>query len=297
MKKFLVNIDTNDYGIGFFLNRVYEEKLAQGETLTEADLYSFIDQYCGFNITDLLICINCQYSIGESKVTTDGFTKYERTEEIGKPVDYKEWFNGLYHIFKDFGIDPLAVWFKRSRDLGFFTWMSVRMNDCHHPEREVSPLRTDLIYEAIKNGMTIGEKYGYFKNCLDFSYDIVREKLLSYIDEQLDRYDCDGIEFDFMREILCFNLQKTENPHLIMNDFMRKVRAIVKKYEEKYSHKIKVAVRLNRDLEESKAFGFDTVTYQKENLIDAVIVSPRWSSNDSDMPIKHWKQTLQNTEI
>ncbi len=297
MKKFLVNVDTNDYGIGFFLNRVYKEKLAQGETITEADLYPFIDQYCGFGITDLLVCINCQYSIGESNVFTDGFTKYERTEELGKPVDYKEWFDGLYHVYKDFGLDPLAVWFKRSRDLGFFTWMSVRMNDCHHPEREVSYMRTDFIYDAIKNGMTLGEKYDYFKNCLDFSYEKVRETTLNYLDEQLGRYDVDGIEFDFMREILCFNLEKTENPHLIMNDFLRKARAIVEKYEEKYGHKIKVAIRLNRDMTENKAFGFDVKTYEKEKLVHAVVVSPRWQSNDSDMPIKAWKSTLKDTEI
>ena len=169
MKKFLVNIDTNDYGIGCFLNRLYEEKKAQNEEITEADLYPFIDQYCGFNITYLLICINCQYSIGKSEVATDGFTKYERTEELGLPVNYKDWFNGLYHIYKDFGIDPLAVWFKRSREMGFFTWMSVRTNDCHFPEKRASYMRSDMIYEAMEKGMTVGEKFGYFKNCMDFS--------------------------------------------------------------------------------------------------------------------------------
>lgn len=298
MKKFLVNIDTNDYGIGYFLNRLYDEKKAQNEEITEADLYPFIDQYCGFNITDLLICINCQYSIGKSEVATDIFKKCERTEENGVSVDYKkEWLGGCYYICKEFGLDPLAIWFKRSRDLGFFTWMSVRANDCHFPEKRASYMRSDMIYEAMEKGMTIGEKFDYFKNCMDFSYDKVREYLLSYIDEQLGRYDCDGIELDFMREIRCFDLAKTENPHLIMNDFMRKARKIIAKHEKNYGHKIKVAIRLNRDITESKAFGFDTVTYEKEGLVDAVIVSPRWSSNDSDMPIKHWKSTLQNTEI
>ena len=82
-----------------------------------------------------------------------------------------------------------------------------------------------------------------------------------------------------------------------MNEFIREVRAIIKRHEELRGHSIRLGARLMRDIDQCKIYGFDVRTWEKEGLIDSIAVAPRWNTNDCDMPIKRWKNELPNTEI
>lgn len=292
MAKLFANIDTNDYG-DRFLNDLTDKK----KDIKKEDLYPFVDQYAGKSVTDLLICLTCQYSIPESKVLSDSVFKYEEEIENGIPVNYKEYFRGSYKMYKEYGIDPIKVWLERCREVNLTPWASLRMNDCHCPDDETCFLRPALFYEAREKGWMIGEKYGYFRYCLDYSVYEIRKMWLDYIDEQLYKYDVDGLELDFQREIHCFDYINQPECYKIMNDFIREVKKIITKHEEIKGHKIKLGVRLNRDIEQNKVFGFDAVTWDNEKLVDMIVITPRWETNDSDMPVKAWKETLKNTEI
>ena len=59
MKGIFLNIDINTVTFPF-LSRV-----AAQETVTEADLYPFVDQYAGTQVTDLAFDIFCQISMTE----------------------------------------------------------------------------------------------------------------------------------------------------------------------------------------------------------------------------------------
>ena len=292
MAKLFANIDTNDYG-DRFLNDLVNTK----ENIEKEDLYPFVDQYAGKSLTDLLICLTCQYSIPESKILSDSVFKYEQEVENGIKVDYKERFKGIYKMYKEYGIDPIKVWLDRCREVNLTPWVTLRMNDCHCPELDTCFLRPEFFYEARKKGWMIGEKYGYFRYCLDYSVEEVRNMWLSYIDEQLYKYDVDGLELDFQREIHCFDYINNPDCYLYMNDFVRKAKEIITKHEKIKGHKIKLGIRLMRDIKQNKVYGFDAVTWDKEKLVDMIVVTPRWETNDSDMPIKQWKETLKNTEI
>lgn len=292
MAKLFANIDTNDYG-DRFLNDLTDKK----NNLIKEDLYPFVDQYAGKSVTDLLICLTCQYSIPESKVLSDSIYKYEEEIENGIPVNYKERFRGIHKMYKEYGIDPIEVWLERCRDVNLTPWVTLRMNDCHCPDDETCFLRPALFYEAKEKGWMIGEKYGYFRYCLDYGIYEIRKMWLDYIDEQLYKYDVDGLELDFQREIYCFDYVNQPDCYKIMNGFIREVKKIITKHEEIKGHKIKLGVRLSRDIEQNKVFGFDAVTWDEEKLVDMIVITPRWETNDSDMPIKVWKETLKNTEI
>ena len=91
-----------------------------------------------------------------------------------------------------------------------------------------------------------------------------------------------------MREIWLFYPGGEYNGLEIMNDFMRDVNEILAKYELRYGHDIKVAVRVPSDIQTAYDFGLDVGTWAAEGLIDMIIPTSRWETTDADMPIKTW---------
>ncbi len=280
------NIDINTV-VTPFLNRVVER-----EQVTPADLYPFVDQYGGTQITDILFNIFCQYSATDSAIWTTYADKYAQKTENGLPVDYTDRYGAITKLNREYGIDPYAVWIARTKEMGMRPWISVRMNDCHDYNKETSMLHSSFFYEEKAKGHLLS--YG---NMFDYALPEVRKKMLGYIDEQLNRYDIYGIELDFQREIRCFDLNKTPNRCDIMNGFIREVKRIVDKAAKKWGHKINIAARLSRDLAQSKAFGFDAVTWAREALIDLIVPTPRWATCDDDMPISDWKAALPGVSV
>jgi len=288
----LLNIDINSVNIPF-LNSVVDT--ATPNTVREA-LQPFVAQYANTQITDVLFNIFCQYSAAPSEVYTTDVDKYLQTSENGVPVDYKEIFHASYTL-SQWGVDPFEVWIAQCRELGMRPWISLRMNDCHEPDDETNWLRGDFFYEARENGWMIGEDYGYFRNCFDYAVPEVREKMLAYIEEQFMRYDVHGLELDWMREITCFKEQGRPENVEIINDFMRRVDKLRHMAQEKWGHEIKIMCRLPRDYTQSVIYGFDAAAWAKEGLVNAIVVTPRWESNDSAMPLHQWRAALTGSDV
>lgn len=291
----LLNIDVNST-TDPFLN-----SLENKENLTEADFYPFVDEFIDTKVTDILFNINGQSSATDTEYFDTFADKYFQRIENGIPVDYTgESTIKAYYLAKyKYKVDPFAIWIKRTREVGMNPWLSFRMNDCHLPDAPTCWIRDSYFYEAQKNGLMNGEKYGYYRITYNYKYPTIREKFLGYIKEQLERYDVYGIELDFMREIYCFDYIDDDHDMCvgIMNDFMRSVKKIVTEAEALWGHKIKIAIRLTRDIEKSLRFGFDARTFAREGLVDIIIPSPRFRGSDSAIPIDEWRRELPEVEI
>ena len=224
---------------------------------------------------------------------------YDRTVENGIPVDWKDMPNQKFShlLYYDFGIDLFSELFGYLKNHNCRYWLSFRMNDCHNGNVKTSNLRSDFFYTAKNNGWMVGEKYGYWETCLDFSIKQVREYTLSYIKEQLMRYDAYGVEWDFMREPVCFDYLERGDCCDIMNAFFRELKSAVNSAEEKWGHPIKINVRVTRDIGQNKIFGLDVHTWIKEKLVDSITVTPRFNITDSDMPIADWKKLVDGTGV
>jgi len=283
------NIDVDSI-LQSFLNSA-----ADAETFSEELLYPIVDLSCGTAVTDVLLAIFGQYSATDSQVFTDYADKFLEREYDGEAVDFFERYRGIYKLNKEYGVDPFRVWIRRCREIGIRPWLTIRMNDCH-PD---ACLKSRFQLLARENGWLLGEKYGYFGNCLNYNVPEVRETMLRYIEEQLLRYDVHGIELDFMREIYCFRYLDEDMGVCteIMNGFVRRVKAILSKAEAKFGHPIRLAVRLTRDIDQSLRFGFDARAWAKEDLVDMIVPSPRWGSPDSGIDFRPWKQALPGIEI
>ena len=289
--KLLINADDSHWW-GFW------NELAKAGKFDDASLNQYVLQYADSGVTDLLFNIFCQSSDVPSEIMTFRGDLYGKTEQNGSPVDYGNYY-GLNAFYNEQHIDIFAKWIENCREVGIRPWLTLRMNDCHDPDEKTSQLRGELFYEAEQNGWTIGDEYGYYRHCLNYAVPEVRERMLDYTREQLLHYDVYGLELDFMREIYCFNYHNADTDEIvgIMNDYLRETAKIVAEAEAKHGHEIKLSVRMMRDLDQCRVYGFDVLTWCEEGLIDAVTVTPRFTTNDSAMPIADWKARCPGIEI
>lgn len=262
-------------------------------------LHDFFKKNLSPDISDYVINISGQSSAVPTDVMSFMGDIYNRTVENGIPVDWKNEPNQKFShmLYYDFGIELFSELFDYLKNRNCRYWLSFRMNDCHNSDAETSCLRSEFFYTAKNNGWMVGEKYGYWKTCLDFSVKQVREYTLSYIKEQLMRYDCYGVEWDFMREPVCFDYLERADCCDIMNGFFRELKATVNLAEEKWKHPIKINVRVGRDIGQNKIFGLDVHTWIKEKLVDSITVTPRFNITDCDMPIAAWKKLVDGTDV
>lgn len=293
--KLFLNIDINSATCPFL-----SSVMAKG-CVEKEDLYPFVDQYIDLpdgresQIGTILFNTFCQFSSVDSQYMTDCRVYTEKKLANGDDVSDK-WYYAFYRMNNEFGIEPWGVFIERCRERGCDAWISLRMNDAHDTDYEEC-LKDEFAFRAKWRDYAIGDRYGYYWKCLDYSHEEVRRRFLGYIAEQLERYDIDGIELDFMREIYCFDYINNPDCAEIMTDFMRNVRKLVNSSAEKRGHAVKLSVRLMRDIEQNRVFGFDVDAWYAEKLVDYITVTPRWASSDSDMPIAEWVKRFPDIKI
>lgn len=261
------------------------------EKTTVQALRDFAWQYRDSNVTDFFICVCNATASYPSKIWTSVLDKYYQTEEAGEPVDYKDHdvIKGAHHIFETLGVDNIRIWHEEFRKMGIKPWISFRMNDAHDHMLDRSFLLTEM-YHKHPEFYRVQHAHGfeYFDRIWDFAHPEIRTFYLDFVSEALERYDTDGVEFDFLREPLCFSIGGEYEGIDIMTQFMRDLKARVDASAKARGHAIQVAFRCPQTPELCMDFGFDVATYAKEHLIDVVIPCGRCATNDNELPIRLW---------
>lgn len=254
----------------------------------------YIAQYAGTQVTDYLINVNSLNSSFPSKFFTSYDQKYLQKKENGLDVDYtKTHALSYYQMFIEDKYDMYAHWITLLRQIGIRPWLSFRMNDCHEMMEPAGFMLCDYFHEHPELRRTAHRgPAGYYDNCFDYAHEEIRTRMLNYIDEALERYDVDGVELDFMREMFCFSIGGEIDGREIMTDFIKQVRAVMKKYDEKRGKKMPLLVRVAYSPELCYDMGFDVVRWAREELVDTIVASPRWCPTDNNIPVEFWKQIL-----
>ena len=289
-----VNIDTDLFG--YMWHGCHGDFSNLGQKL---ELY--IEGYKNHGITDLLFNTFSQSSFVPIDCVGFAADKYYLTEENGIAVDYKD-TTGLKSLHEAYSQldDPFGYAMDVAKKCGFNVWLSIRMNDCHGSHEDTFLYRCDEIYYTAKrNGWFIGDHNSgrYFGECVDYAQEYVREKMLSVIRSTVEKYDSYGVELDFLREAQCFDLEKDDDRLGIMTEFMTNVRAILDEIGERRGHKIKLLVRLPRDIGNCRIFGFDVKEWVKRGLVDVISPCSRWLTTDSDMPIGEWCELVKGSDV
>ncbi len=262
------------------------------------ELQLFIDQYKGTPIKEFIMNINSMIAWFPSKTWENVIDKYIKLKECGKDLgDIGNAAALSYDIFVRQGIDMYKVWIDRLRENGMSPWLSVRMNDLHNNEDEEHFLHSSF-FSSNKHLRRASHRphSSYYDNALSYNYPEVREHYLSLICEIAERYDFDGLELDWMREPFSLKIGTEWEGTNILTKFMRQVRSIIDEFEKIRKHKIKIGVRVPFSPDIALRFGFDTIVWAKEKLVDIMVPSPRWATIDNDMPIDLWKRLLDGTD-
>ncbi len=268
------------------------------DVINEEYLKNFILQYEGTDITDYVFNINSMASSIPSRVKTSYAEKYLRKEEYGQAVDYTNTpCKTAHHIWNVLGLDMYQIWIDTCRSININPWFSFRMNDrhCHHLLPKAQWLFSDFFYAHVEEYAHVhGRKTEFWKDRgRDYLIKEVRQEMLDYMAEMLERYDLYGIELDFQRELNCFPHGREEEGREVMIGFMKDVKAAVAKAQQQWGHDIKISVRCNPDPVACYEMGFDILEYAKLGLMDLYIAAPHFSTSDSNMPIGYWKKLLQ----
>lgn len=261
--------------------------------ITEPLLREFIYQYKDTTVTDFVMCLNGAVSTAPSAVLETLSEKFLATEENGLPVDYKDTCARAAHLLAQKGIDMYAVWIEACREVGITPWISFRMNDAHgamlptsickamhtekHPEQWIAGQRTP---------------YEYFDKNVNYLLPEVRERMLAYIKEQVERYDVDGVELDFSREPYCFPIGREEEGKKIILSFVKEVRSLLNEIGKERKKQIKICILGQANPIFAMNTGFDFSAIAEEGCMDFFVASPRWETVNTDIPIELWKKLL-----
>lgn len=261
------------------------------------DILAYTERYRGTGVTEIFFNTNAQVSHSPSKVWEYAEHRYQRTEVDGIPVNFKGSYLDVWHkICVEYDIDLYAYFIEGTRQAGISPWLSFRFDDVHDSMTKTGELRgSDYTHAARSRGIVRCRHHalcGYYDNALDFAIPEVRERFVSYVKEQLERYDVDGAEIDFMREPYAFKPGYEDEGMAIIRGICEEIREFCDTLAARRGHPIGLAVRTFRDPESDFYSGINAVGLAKAGLIDIVIPTPRWRSCDSAIPIGLWRQIL-----
>ena len=293
-----IMLNWDDSAFFYYISRGYGKDVANREQAYEC-CRAVIDQYKDTGITDFLICVNARLASYPSTSIENYGDSAKRKIQNNKEVDFsRTWASSFPKVFEEWGVDYIDIWIKRLLEINILPWVSVRMNDAHDMLASSSFIAPNYYYENPQlRRVTHHKDASYYDYIFDYGKEEVRTRFLSFIEETLNRYDTYGLELDWLREAFCFKVGHEYEGIQIINDFMRQVKAIVQKYEKIRNHKIKIAARIPSGIETALYMGFDAVTWAEEALVDLIVISPRWSTTDTDMPIEIWKRMLKTYNV
>lgn len=178
------------------------------------------------------------------------------------------------------GMDPLQLVVDFCHQHGIEAFWSHRMNDNHDhsPSQKALLSNFKLAHPEYLIGYTLKDIDPKQATCFDYSIPQVRDKAVESCKVVVDNYDVDGIELDYFRHLTLFKSTvlggvASNEEREMMNDMMRKIRAVLDRASIKRGHPILLSVRVPDSIGFSKAIGIDYDQWVKEDLIDLIIAN------------------------
>jgi len=181
------------------------------------------------------------------------------------------------------GTDPLKVAVAFGHEHGMEVFWSYRMNNIEDSFAAWSLTRWKREHPEYCIGKPEDwAKYPYtdprkWWAGLDYAVPEVREHFLRIFEDVCRRYDIDGVDMDWFRSPRFFRPTIKGRPvdakHVaMMNDFVRKVRAITEKAAVKRGRPLLVSCRVPLSVERCRDIGLDVRAWLDEDLVDILVL-------------------------
>ena len=160
----------------------------------------------------------------------------------------------------DAGTIPLEILIEQTHKRGMEFIAKFRMNDRHGNGGQGARFILD------NPAWELGE----FPGGQDFSFEPVRDYVFSVADEVVERFDVDGLLFNYIRHGHCFPTDVARSRHSVMTGFLQRVREMLDRRSTQRQRNLTLGVMIPQTLEECHNLGFDIPTWIQEGLIDYI---------------------------
>jgi len=197
-------------------------------------------------------------------VYNQGFTVYWRSERL--QYDQRDQHRRFLPML-DAGIQPLQVLMDQSheRDMDFVA--GFRMNDTHDFPAYADFITAHPEWHLPKPWeVRAGDTYQGGKP-LDFTFEPVREFVLSFMRELVEAYDVDGLELCF-RDYGYFPVPHGRERAHLMSDLVRRLRGLLDDRSRSSGRRVLLGARVFSSLDECLDMGLDVPTWVEEGFVD-----------------------------
>lgn len=279
-------------------NFFYYQDFPAGKAGEIADRY--VDVIAGAGVTVLFCNTNAQRTNYRSNVWESFWDGYDPDGPDNQPflapileeeqrTTWRQLIHNMLEVHRQ-GVDYPARIIQRCRHHGILPWVSLRMNDVHYNDNPAHPFHGDLWRKP--EYFRKGHPGDYFARALDYALPEVRDNYRALVVETLERYDTDGLELDFMREMYLFSRGEEQAGARILTQWLREIRQLVDKASARRKHPITIGVRIPFCPATALGLGLDAPTWAKDGLVDLVVAAPRWGTLHFDMPLGKWRELL-----
>ena len=226
------------------------------------------------------------------EVFSSAKTMFWRTDKC--PYDIRPHHQRMVPMMDD-GLMPVEVYIDECHKQGMEFLAGFRMNDRHgsNPQffKKLCEEKPEWVLRDYKPSAHGAPSESHEYGCsVNYAVEGVRNWLFSLMEEVANRFDVDGIEFNFTRLAECFPKGEAEKSHGIMTGFVRRVRRMLDEAREKRSRimnldhhdlqppvkrdrRLLLGVRVPQQLQGCQKMGFDIPTWIEEGLVDYVAPS------------------------
>jgi len=124
-----------------------------GKKLDVGTVATWVDQYAGTQVRELILNVNCMRTSYASRVWDPIWRGYDplagddQSLLASTPVESRKaargWIHTAWQLHND-GIDAYQVWIRRARQHTLSPWISMRMNDVHNVDDERSFIHSEF---------------------------------------------------------------------------------------------------------------------------------------------------------
>ena len=160
----------------------------------------------------------------------------------------------------DAGITPLEVLIEQTHKRNMEFVAKFRMNDRHGNGGQGARFILDNPSWQLEE----------FPGGQDFSFAPVRDYVFSVADEVVDRFDVDGLLFNYIRHGHCFPTDVASDRQIVMTGFLRRIREMLDRRGAQQRKTLTLGVMIPQTLEECHNLGFSLPTWVREGIVDYI---------------------------
>ena len=234
------------YQVGQQVAHMPDEYTARNDPARPQDLVEWVDSLAHHGVDTYAQTI---YSQGWTV-----FFRSDRFEYDDRPQHQR------FASMMDAGITPVEILIEQTHKRGMEFIAKFRMNDRHGNGDQGARFILDNPSWQLKE----------FPGGQDYSFAPVRDYVFSAADEIVERFDVDGLLFNYIRHGHCFPTDVARDRQLVMTDFLRRIREMLDRRGAQRRKTLTLGVMIPQTLEECHNLGFDIPTWVREGIVNYI---------------------------